>query len=147
MGSSNNSVTYTAGLSRYIPIDGKNIAYRLIAAYGSGGGERGVLIGTGGSTSIRGYEKGEFEGNRMIQLNSEYRFPITDKYWGGVLFLDGGNAWKRGDSIDIGDINWSTGLGLRLFIKKLVKGVGRLDVAYNMERDEYKAYLGVHHTF
>jgi outer membrane protein insertion porin family len=147
LGSSTNSVTYTAGLSRYIPIGGKNIAYRLLAAYGSGGGERGVLIGTGGSTSIRGYEKGEFEGNRMIQLNSEYRFKITDKYWGGVLFLDGGNAWKRGNSINIGDLNWSAGLGLRLFIKKLVKGVGRLDVAYNMERDEYKAYLGIHHTF
>jgi len=147
LGSSTNSVTYTADLSRFIPVDGKNIAYRLLAAYGSGGGRRGVLIGTGGSTSIRGYEKGEFQGNRMIQLNSEYRFPITDKYWGGVLFLDGGNAWTRGDSIDIGDINWSAGLGLRLFIKKLVKGVGRLDVAYNMERDEYKAYLGVHHTF
>lgn len=147
MGSSNNSVTYTAGLSRFIPIDGKNIAYRILAGYGTGGGVRGVEIGTGGSTSIRGYEKGEFEGNRMIQFNSEYRYPITEKYWGGVVFLDGGNAWKKEDSIDMGDINWSAGLGLRLFIKKLVKGVGRLDVAYNMERSEYKAYLGVHHTF
>jgi len=147
MGSSTNSVTYSAGFSRFIPVNGKNIAYRLLAAYGSGGGKRGVLIGTGGSTSIRGYEKGEFEGNRMVQLNSEYRFPITEKYWGGVLFLDGGNAWKKGDSLNIGDINWSAGLGLRLFIKKLVKGVGRMDIAYNVERQEYKAYLGVHHTF
>ncbi|MBE9537060.1 MAG: hypothetical protein IMF07_07735 [Proteobacteria bacterium] len=147
LGASTNSVTYTAGISHFIPIDGKNVALRLLAGYGSGGGEEGVLIGTGGSTSIRGYERGEFQGNRMIQLNSEYRFPITDKYWGGVLFLDGGNAWKRGASVDVGDINWSAGLGLRLFVKKLVKGVGRADLAYNMERDEFKAYLGVRHTF
>jgi outer membrane translocation and assembly module TamA len=82
-----------------------------------------------------------------MQINSEYRFPITDRYWGGAIFVDTGNAWEKGTTTSIDDLHWGAGLGLRLFIKRLVNGIGRLDVAYNFSDDEVEAYLGLGHTF
>ncbi len=148
LGSDFNAYTFRASLSHFIPVsERKNIAYRISGGYLSGDDAEELLLNVGGSDSIRGYARGEFEGNKSLQLNSEYRFPITDVYWGGVVFADAGNAWPSGTPVDLDSLNWGAGIGLRLFIKKVVKGVGRLDVAYNMSEKTTKAYLGVHHTF
>ncbi|MBE9503211.1 MAG: BamA/TamA family outer membrane protein [Proteobacteria bacterium] len=148
LGSDVNAVSYNAVFSQFIPLDDrKNFAYRLEGTLVTGEKVEDVLTSVGGSTSLRGYESGEFEGDRMLRFNTEYRVPLTDNYWGGVAFIDAGNAWQEGSSMNVGDLNWGVGFGLRLFIKELVQGIGRADFAYNVSQKSYKSYFGVRHTF
>ncbi len=147
-GSDVNAVSYNASFSQFFPLgEGENFAYRLEGALVTGEKVEGVLASVGGATSLRGYESGEFKGDRMLSFNTEYRFPLTDNYWGGVAFIDAGNAWKERSSMNLGDLNWGVGFGLRFFIKQLVQGIGRADFAYNVSQKSYKSYFGVRHTF
>ena len=148
IGSDLDATTYGLDFKKFIPLGGrKNLAYRIRGAFIEGDTAEGQMLSVGGSSTLRGYKNGEYEGDRTLQLSSEYRFPITAVYWGGVLFVDGANAWPEGEGVTAEDMKWGAGLGLRLFIKKLVNGVGRLDYAYNLSRHEYIAYAGVRHTF
>ncbi|MDH3975462.1 MAG: BamA/TamA family outer membrane protein [Deltaproteobacteria bacterium] len=148
LGSDINSTRYDLNFKHFIHLGKrKNLAYRFKASKVKGGGNEEIYAHTGGSTAIRGYESGEFKGDRMFQANTEYRFPITENYWGGVLFIDGGYAWPGGDELSAKDLKWGAGLGFRLLVRQLVKGVGRIDFAYNFDRHETKGYMGVRHTF
>lgn len=148
IGSDLDATTYTLDHKKFIPLGGrKNLAYRIRGAFIDGDAAEGLQLSVGGSRSLRGYEKGEYEGARTVQLSSEYRFPVTTNYWGGVLFLDGAYAWPEGDAMRAEDMKWGVGLGLRLLIKWLVNGVGRIDYAYNLSRHESIAYAGMRHTF
>jgi len=84
----------------------------------------------GGATSLRGW--GRFEvsplgtsglpigGNTMFAFTSEVRARLKGNF-GGVVFLDGGNVWATdsGDigtsqeSLDLNDLRYSAGVGLR----------------------------------
>ena len=154
LGSDKDSTTYSIDYKSFIHLGNrKNFAYRINGGVSSGDSDNTTDfddaggLSVGGSSSIRGYKKGEYKGTRKFQLNTEYRFPITENYWGGVLFVDGGYAWPRGDALSVNDLKWGAGFGLRILIKQLVKGVGRFDFAYNFDRHESKGYMGVRHTF
>lgn len=147
-GSDINAIIYNINFSHFILLNEKRVlAYRFKGAAITGNMSKEITTNVGGSTSLRGYEKAEYTGNRSIQMNSEYRFPLTARHWGGTVFLDGGKAWENGSPMKMRDLHWSTGLGLRLYIKRLVNGVGRLDWAYNVSRKEFKIYVGSNHTF
>ena len=76
----------------------------------------------GGATSIRGW--GRFEvspvgssglpigGNTMFAFSSEVRASIIGRA-GGVAFLDAGNVWDNGWTIDLSDLRYAVGLGFR----------------------------------
>ncbi|MDT8317294.1 MAG: BamA/TamA family outer membrane protein [bacterium] len=148
IGSDVNATTYSLDLKQFIHIGvRKNLAYRLKGAFITGEVSEGSKLSVGGGSSLRGYESGEYEGDRIVRFNSEYRFPVTGKYFGGVLFLDGAYAWPEEDAMAAEDMKWGAGLGLRIFIERLVKGVGRIDYAYNLSRHESIAYVGMQHTF
>ncbi|MFW5981989.1 MAG: BamA/OMP85 family outer membrane protein [Halanaerobiaceae bacterium] len=83
----------------------------------------------GGSESLRGFENGEFHGSEMLLLNAEYRIPIADKFT-GVIFTDAGNAWEGSESIDLSDLRYSLGAGLRM---NTPIGQIRLDYGFNDE--------------
>ena len=34
--------------------------------------------------------------------------------FGTVIFVDAGNVWKEGEGGDLGDLNWSAGVGIRI---------------------------------
>ncbi len=77
----------------------------------------------GGINTLRGFDynsvgpKDEGDvvgGERMIQINVEYRFPLVSKAGlVGVLFYDTGNAWTASDGYQIGDLRKSAGVGVR----------------------------------
>src|SRR5690606_39734687 len=67
----------------------------------------------GGAETVRGYDYGEFLGDRMLVFNAEYRFPITDAVQ-GVVFADAGRAFKAGDSISLSGLKLGYGVGVRL---------------------------------
>ena len=51
-------------------------------------------------------------GAGMAITNLEWRFPIYSVV-GGVVFVDGGNVWPSWQSINMGQMRWGGGIGLR----------------------------------
>ena len=111
----------------------------------------------GGRTTVRGYEqdtlgpKGRDNtptgGNAFAMANLELRANIG-RGWGLVAFTDGGNVWRKADSIEAAQLKYTTGLGLRY---NTPVGPFRVDYGYklNREKDESKAevHFSLGHAF
>ncbi len=92
----------------------------------------------GGASSIRGW--GRFEvsplsgfgfpigGHTMLEGSSEVRFPVWGKL-GAVAFLDYGNVWANAWDIDLSDVRYAVGPGLRYATPI---GPARLDLGYQI---------------
>ncbi|MDH5632442.1 MAG: BamA/TamA family outer membrane protein [Gammaproteobacteria bacterium] len=95
----------------------------------------------GGSSRLRGYDRGSITGNAFFLANIQYLAP-----WPGypafryVVFTDIGNAYKNARYIDLGDVRASVGLGFRWKLQSFVKTYLRLDCAYAFDTDETKVY-------
>jgi outer membrane protein insertion porin family len=79
----------------------------------------------GGINSLRGFDWRDvspedangykYGGDRYVQFNVEYLFPIIkDAGFMGLLFYDTGNAWDGG-AIDLGDLRETAGYGIRWY--------------------------------
>jgi outer membrane protein assembly complex protein YaeT len=111
----------------YIPI-GSRFVWANRAGAGTLAGPSAALIPfykryfVGGSTSIRGWGRyqvspltpsGEPIGGRtMMEVSSEARFGIRNNL-GAVLFLDGGNAWEGPWEVQLKNLRWAVGPGIR----------------------------------
>jgi outer membrane protein insertion porin family/translocation and assembly module TamA len=92
----------------------------------------------GGAASLRGW--GRFEvsplsgfglpigGHSMLEGSSEIRFPVWGKI-GGVAFVDYGNVWPGSWDLDVGDLRYSAGPGLR-YLTPI--GPARVDLGYQL---------------
>ncbi len=81
----------------------------------------------GGLGSIRGYgwrdisprdptTGDEIGGDRMVQFNVEFIFPVVKKAGLiGLLFYDTGNVYDNGENINVGDFRKSIGYGIRWY--------------------------------
>lgn len=96
----------------------------------------------GGMNTVRGYDFGEFSGDKSLVFNVEYRFPLAENFQ-AVLFADWGQAWDYEESIDFEDLKFGRGVGIR-FDTPL--GPIRLDYGIN-EEGEGKTYFSIGHTF
>jgi outer membrane protein insertion porin family len=76
----------------------------------------------GGAETVRGYKYGEMHGDRMVYMNSEYRFKIA-KSLQAALFVDAGQAWKASAG-NPSPLKYGYGAGLRL---DTPLGIMRLD--------------------
>ncbi len=105
---------------------------------------------SGGSTTQRGFGErrlaptlvGEVDGDvrevpiggaELAEANIELRTKlatIRGMKLGGVTFLDGGDVTEQGE-LDLGNLHWAAGLGLRLYT---VIGAVRVDVGYRLNR-------------
>lgn len=75
-----------------------------------------------------------YGGVAMVETNIEARIPITT--WrkigiGSVVFLDGGDVTEDYDQIDITNLHWAAGVGLRLLT---LVGPLRADLGYRLNR-------------
>ncbi|WP_445361331.1 autotransporter assembly complex family protein [Microbulbifer sp. ANSA003] len=120
----------------------------------------------GGGGSVRGYGYQEL-GPRLIEINDEGeetlsdaiggrglseisfegRFRFTDT-WGGVIFLDGGNAYEDA-APKFSDLFWGTGFGVR-YITSFAPI--RMDIAFPLDRregidDRYQVYVSLGQAF
>ena len=89
----------------------------------------------GAESGLRGYPAREFSGDKRILVNLESRIIPSWELWtvqlGGVVFVDGGNVWKRTRSIDLRDMNYSAGVGMRFGFPKIAGAtVARIDVGW-----------------
>jgi len=96
----------------------------------------------GGMNTIRGYDFGEFYGDKYLVFNAEYRLPLAENFQ-AVLFADWGNAWEIEESIDFADLKFGKGVGIRF---DTPIGPIRLDYGVN-EEGEGQTYFSVGHTF
>ena len=65
----------------------------------------------GGIGTLPGYEYKTFSGDRMVLLRIAYRIP-RDRV-DLIPFANGGYAWPKGRALDLGDLKWDAGVGLR----------------------------------
>jgi outer membrane translocation and assembly module TamA len=92
----------------------------------------------GGSTNLRGW--GRFEvaplnesglpigGLSFLNFSTEIRFPLVGKL-GAVVFLDGGNVWTNPWDLNLNDLRYDAGPGLRY---NTPIGPVRFDVGYQI---------------
>jgi outer membrane protein insertion porin family len=104
----------------------------------------------GGDTTIRGYALDSVGapntissngfptgGNAVILLNGELRMPVW-RDLGAVLFVDGGNVFRRVTEMDLGELRGSVGFGLRY---KSPIGPIRVDLGFKLDRREIRGTL------
>jgi outer membrane protein assembly factor BamA len=91
----------------------------------------------GGATTMRGWGRYEVSplssglpigGNTLFELSSEARVPLVGRL-GGVLFFDAGNVWEGSWSVDVNDLRYDAGFGLRY---QTPIGPIRFDVGYQL---------------
>ena len=92
----------------------------------------------GGATSVRGW--GRFEvsplsgfgfpigGHTMLEGSSEVRLPVWGKL-GAVAFVDYGNVWAKAWDMDVANLRYAVGPGLRY---QTPIGPARIDVGYQV---------------
>lgn len=114
---------------------------------------------SGGSTSVRGYPYQKLgplddEGNPMggltlLELSSEWRFPLKSS-WEGVLFFDTGNVFESRYELLWDQLRSTVGAGLRY---KTPVGPLRLDVGYQLNPPDqdffnrYQIHLSIGQAF
>jgi outer membrane protein insertion porin family len=96
----------------------------------------------GGMDTVRGYDLGEFSGDKSLVFNVEYRFPLAENFQ-AVLFVDWGQAWDIEESIDFADLKFGRGVGVRF---DTPIGPIRLDYGIN-EEGIGKTYFSIGNTF
>lgn len=131
LGGDVNFTKYNLDLRRFYPGFKNNQAWALRLKTGIGDGNLPELekYRIGGAETLRGYKSGTFSGNDMLLLNLEYRFPIADKFT-GVLFADSGNTWNSLDEVNLGEMHYSLGAGVRM---NTPIGQVRLDYGFDEE--------------
>lgn len=93
----------------------------------------------GGASGLRGYKAREFTGDKLLLLNLEDRIftnlELLTVRLGMVGFCDVGHVWNRGVEINLQDLNYSIGIGLRLGFTKITNGpVMRIDLGWALNR-------------
>ena len=123
-----------AGRAQYIAADGTLPPY-----------ERLLL---GGASTVRGFDTGAFEGDRMLAASAELRVPITSVLSGAKLgvtaFMDAGKAWDFGQSADA--VEWHRGVGGGVFLIASIVRIN-LDVARGLKTGDIKVHLSSGFTF
>lgn len=115
LGGDHDFTKYNMDLKRYYPAFGDNHAWSVRVKTGFTDGKLSLLekYHLGGSSSLRGYKQSTFTGTELLLLQMEYHLPIIDKI-NGIVFADIGNVWEGREKIDLGDLHYSYGVGLRI---------------------------------
>ncbi len=148
LGSTDNYTNFGVFWRLYQPIHvpvWSNINMQLRGGYNMG--QEGVFE-LGGSGSMRGIlDDSSPIGDVFALLNLNWLIPIP-RYpafrWN--IFTDVGNAWERGE-VNLAELSYTVGVGVRWKIRSLVNTSLRVDIGYNPDTGEYKAYVGTSNMF
>lgn len=109
----------------------------------------------GGALSLRGWGRNQISpenesgsklgGNSMVEGSTELRFPLYGIF-SGTAFLDFGNAWLNSWKLNINELKYDAGLGLRV---KTPVGPIRLDVATPLFDGKFRTqfFITIGHAF
>ena len=88
-------------------------------------------VGAPETISANGFPSG---GNAVLLLSGELRFPVWRSV-GAVLFVDGGNVFRRITEFDAAELRGSAGFGLRY---RSQVGTVRVDLGFKMDRRDVR---------
>jgi outer membrane protein assembly factor BamA len=140
-----NYVAMAADARQYLPFSDRFVvaSRALIGNIRPAGGDEANIpfakrYFLGGATSIRGWGRYEVSplsgsglplgGDSMFAFSEELRATLHGNF-AGVLFLDAGNVWADSWSINLGDLRYAVGPGLRY---QTPVGPLRLDFGYQL---------------
>jgi len=96
----------------------------------------------GGMSTLRGYDLGEFSGDKSLVFNAEYRFPLSENFQ-AVVFADWGQTWGISENFNFDELKFGRGVGVRfdtpLGSIRLDYGIGESGVG--------KTYFSIGQTF
>jgi len=144
MGGDLNFTTYRGSASKYLQIGQTNkhtVALRLEAGIQTGDVPTYERFYVGGTESVRGYDYGQFKGEKMAVANAEYRLKLTDSIQ-GIAFVDLGNAWDKEQAVSLKDLKLGYGVGVRIDTPIGVMGLG-----YGIGEDGGKTYFTIGQSF
>jgi hypothetical protein len=102
----------------------------------------------GGSSTVRGFRTGTFDGDRMLITSADVRVPITSVLSGAKLgvsvFADAGQVWDVGASRE--DADWHRGVGAGVFLIATFVSIN-LDVARGLKTGDTRVHLSSGFTF
>ena len=96
----------------------------------------------GGSSSVRGFGTGAYDGDRTFVTSAEVRVPITSVLSGAKLgltvFYDAGRAWDFGSRME--DAQWHRGAGAGVFLIASIVRIN-LDIARGINTGDTHVHL------
>jgi hypothetical protein len=77
------------------------------------------LLGLGYPNGLRGYDRNAFTGDKRLLFSLEDRIFLSRNLFGLVAlgflaFFDSGYVWDVGEAMDLSDLRYGTGVGLRI---------------------------------
>lgn len=106
----------------------------------------------GGDSGLRGFTARRFSGDKSFLVNAESRFyspiEILTVALGAVAFIDAGRAWNRGSNVDLEELKYSAGFGLRFgFTRAPNEPISRIDVGWPLNGGGFAVTVGSEHQF
>ena len=102
----------------------------------------------GGSSTVRGFRTGSFDGDRLLVASGELRVPITSVLSGAKLgvtaFYDSGKVWNFRQTA--ADAEWHRGAGGGVFLIAPLVRIN-LDVARGLKSGDTRVHLSSGFTF
>jgi len=102
----------------------------------------------GGSSNLRGFRTGTFDGDRMLATSVELRVPITSVLSGAKLgltaFMDAAKAFNVGQPMK--DAAWHQGVGGGVFLIATIVRIN-LDVAHGLKDGDTRVHLSSGFSF
>lgn len=97
--------------------------------------DRMRFLFVGGNAGIRGYPRNYRNGEKRLLINLEQRFfpglRLVAHDLGLAQFVDLGQSWSHGETLDFSDMNWSVGVGIRIGAERIAREEAlRIDLAY-----------------
>lgn len=106
----------------------------------------------GGESGLRGFRARRFDGDKSLLINAESRFYSPIEIWtvalGAVAFVDAGRAWERGSDIDLKELEYSAGFGMRMgFTRAPSEPTGRIDFGWPLTEGGFAVTVGAEQQF
>jgi hypothetical protein len=102
----------------------------------------------GGSSTIRGFRTGSFDGDRLLATSAELRVPVTSVLNGAKLgftaFIDAGRVWNADQAFDA--VPWRKGVGAGVFLIAPLVRIN-LDVAQGLRTGDTRVHLSSGFSF
>lgn len=132
----------------HLPSNGANINSQWQFGFANGCSFSCAAWSLGGSGTLRGYPAQYVTGNVFALMNLEYHHPLSGfNQLRGVVFTDIGDAWPDMESMTLGHLKSSVGIGLRWTVQSFVNVTLRMDYGYAVDSQTYRGYFSTRASF
>ncbi|WP_460975584.1 BamA/TamA family outer membrane protein [Spirosoma knui] len=148
LGSGFRYTAYAVDVRRFIRIFRQQVlALQAYGQFNAGDVPLRSLASFGGSNSMRGFYDGRFRSKNQVVLQAEYRVPIVWRI-GAVGFLGVGNVGDHLREINLQDLKYSYGGGLRVALNRKERLNLRVDYGWGVgEHTSHGLYFQLGEAF